>query len=60
MHAAGALWTIIVAVVVLIIAWVLVERFAPDPTLAWLGKIVIFLVAVWIVIFKVLPMIGIS
>lgn len=43
----------------LIIAWVLVERFAPDPTLALIAKIIIFLAMVGIVLMKLLPMAGI-
>lgn len=57
--ATGGLMGLLAVVGGLIIAWVLVERFAPDPTLALIAKIIIFLAMVGIVLMKLLPMAGI-
>ncbi len=57
MHGLPALVPIIIKLAIAIIAWVCVERFAPDPLLAKICKIIIF-VAVLVVI--VLPLLGVG
>jgi membrane associated rhomboid family serine protease len=47
------------AVAVLIICYVLLVRFSPDPTLTLICQILLFLAAVWVVVKLVLPLVGI-
>jgi len=54
------LFQIIVIVAILVIAWYILERFSPDATVTLICKILIFLVALWVVVFKVLPLAGVS
>ena len=51
---------LIIIVAVLLIAWVLVERFSPDATITYICKIVIFVVALLVIIQKLLPAVGVS
>lgn len=59
MHTQG-FFQIIVIVCVLIVVWMLATKFSPDPLITKIVQIVIFLVALWVAFFKVLPMAGIS
>lgn len=52
-----ALVPIIVKVAIAIIAWFVVERFAPDPLLAKICKIIIFVVVLVVI---VLPLLGVG
>lgn len=47
---------LIITIAALIIAWFVVERFAPDPLLALICKVIIFVIAV----IKLLPLLGVS
>ena len=51
---------LIIAVAVLIIAWLVVARFSPDPLITKIAQIVIFIVALVLVFRMVLPLVGIS
>jgi hypothetical protein len=51
---------LILAVAVLLIAWVLVERFSPDATIAYICKIVIFVFALILILKLLLPLIGVG
>ena len=51
---------LIIAVAVLIIAWLVVARFSPDPLITKIAQIVIFIVALVLVFRMVLPLAGIS
>jgi hypothetical protein len=51
---------LIIAVAVLLIAWVLVERFSPDATITYIGKIVIFVFALILILRLLGPMVGFS
>lgn len=56
----GALVSIIIAVAVLLIAWFIVERFSPDPLVSKIAKVIIFLVALYLILTKLLPIVGAS
>lgn len=51
---------IIVIICVLVVVWMLATRFSPDPMVTKIIQIVIFLIALYVAFFKVLPMAGIS
>jgi hypothetical protein len=51
---------IIIAVAVLIIAWMIIERFSPDPLITKIAQIGIFVVALLLVLKLVLPLAGVS
>ena len=55
-----AYFQIIMIIVVLIVAWWVAERFSPDPLILKIVQIVIFLVALYVIFFKILPMAGVS
>jgi len=55
-----SLINLIVAVAVLIIAWLIVGRFSPDPLLTKICQVVIFVVALVLVLKLVLPLVGMS
>ena len=55
-----SLFQIAVIVCVLIVAWLLATRFSPDPLVTKIVQIILFLVALYVVIFKVLPLAGVS
>lgn len=57
---ASGLLSLIVIVAILIIAWIIVERFSPDPTITLIAKIVIFVAALYILLAKMLPLAGVS
>lgn len=55
-----AFFQIIVIIAVLIVVWLLATRFSPDPLITKIVQIVIFLIALYVAFFKVLPMAGLS
>ena len=55
-----SLFQIIVIVAVLIVAYLVAERFSTDPTITKIVQIILFLVALWVVIFKILPLAGVA
>lgn len=57
---AHTFFQIIVIVAVLIVVWLLATRFSPDPLITKIIQIVIFLIALYVAFFKVLPMAGVS
>lgn len=57
---AHAFFQIIVIVCVLIAVYMLAVKFSPDPTVTKIVQIVIFLIALYVAFFKVLPMAGVS
>jgi hypothetical protein len=56
----GGLVELIIAIAVLIVAWMVIQRFSPDPLITKIAQIIIFVVAVVIVLRMVLPLAGIS
>ncbi len=56
----SALISLIVAICILIVAWLCVERFSPDPLITKICQIIIFIIALYLVVQKVLPMVGVS
>ena len=57
---ASGLISLIVVVAVLIIAWIVVARFSPDPLITKIAQIVIFVIALIVILTKLLPMAGVS
>ncbi len=55
-----SLFQVIVIICVLLIAWWCLQRFSPDPLVTKIGQVIIFLVALFLIITKLLPMVGIS
>jgi hypothetical protein len=51
---------IIIAVAVLIIAWMIIDRFSPDPLITKICQIAIFVVALLLILKLVLPLAGVS
>jgi hypothetical protein len=51
---------IIIAVAVLIVAWMIIERFSPDPLITKICQIAIFVIALLMVLKLVLPLAGVS
>lgn len=56
----GGLVQLIIAIAVLIVAWMVIARFSPDPLITKIAQIIIFVVAVVIVLRMVLPLAGIN
>jgi hypothetical protein len=56
----GGLVQLIIAIAVLIVAWMVIQRFSPDPLITKIAQIIIFVVAVVIVLRMVLPLAGIN
>jgi hypothetical protein len=54
------LFQIIVIVCVLLVAWWVVQRWSPDPLVTKIAQVILFLIALWVVFFKILPLAGIS
>lgn len=52
----GILIPLLIIVAVALILWYVVERFAPDPLIANICKVVIFIVALIAVTNKLLPL----
>ena len=59
MHA-QAFFQIIVIIAVLVVVYLVAVRFSPDPLVTRIVQIVVFLIALWVAFFKVLPMAGIG
>jgi hypothetical protein len=55
-----SIMNLIIAVAVLIIAWMIIERFSPDPLITKICQIGIFVVALLLVLKLVLPLAGVS
>ncbi len=55
-----ALFQIIIALCVLLVAWWCLERFSPDALITRIGQVIIFLIALFVIITRILPMVGIS
>jgi hypothetical protein len=51
---------IIIAVAVLIVAWLIIERFSPDPLITKICQIAIFVIALIMILKLVLPLAGVS
>jgi hypothetical protein len=51
---------IIIAVAVLIIAWMIIDRFSPDPLITKICQIAIFVIALLLILKLVLPLAGVS
>ena len=56
----GGLVNLIIVIAVLIVAWMVVARFSPDPLITKIAQIIIFVVAVVIVLRMILPLAGIN
>jgi hypothetical protein len=50
---------VIIAICILIVAWLVVQRFSPDPLITKICQIIIFVIALVIVIEKILPLAGV-
>ena len=60
MHALTPLLVpLVITVAVALICWFIVERFSPDPLITQICKIIIFVVVLFAIIVKLLPLIGI-
>lgn len=55
-----AIVSIIIICAILIAAWLVVERFSPDPLITKLAQIGIFIIALIVVVTKLLPLAGVS
>ncbi len=55
-----ALFGIIVIICILLIAYWLLQRFSPDALITQIGGVIIFLIALWVIVSKVLPLAGVS
>ena len=55
-----ALFNIIVIICVLMVVWWAAARWSPDPLITKIIQVVIFLVALYVAFFKVLPMAGVT
>jgi len=51
---------LIVAVAILIIAWFITERFSPDPLITKIVQVILFLIALFLIIKLLLPLVGVS
>jgi hypothetical protein len=51
---------IIIAVAVLIVAWMIIDRFSPDPLITKICQIAIFVIALLLILKLVLPLAGVS
>jgi hypothetical protein len=51
---------LVIAVAVLIIAWMIIERFSPDPLITKICQIGIFVIALLLILKLVLPLAGVS
>lgn len=50
---------LIIAVAVLIVAWFVIERFSPDPLITKICQIIIFIIALFLIVKKLLPLVGV-
>jgi len=51
------LLVLIVVVAVLIVAWFVIERFSPDPLITKICQIIIFLIALFVMVKQLLPLV---
>lgn len=56
----NALIQLIIVIAVLIVAWLVLERFSPDPLITRICQIIIFVIALLVVVKMLLPMVGVS
>lgn len=56
----NALIQLIIVIAVLIVAWLVLERFSPDPLITRICQIIIFVIALLLVVKMLLPMVGVS
>jgi len=57
---AQGLFNIIVIICVLMVAWWAAIKWAPDPLITKIIQVAIFLVALYVAFFKILPMAGVT
>jgi len=55
-----AIVKLLIAVAILIIAWFITERFSPDPLITKIVQVLLFLIALFLIIKLLLPMVGVS
>lgn len=60
MHGSQVIFQLIVGLVILLACWFIAERFSPDPLITKLVQLALFLVALYLVVTKVLPLVGIG
>lgn len=51
------LFSLIIIVAVLVVIWWVLVRFSPDPLITKIGQVIIFIVALWLIIKKLLPLV---
>lgn len=56
----NSLVNLIVILAVLIVAWLVVARFSPDPLITKIAQIIIFVIALVVVLRMILPLAGVS
>lgn len=56
----SAILSVVIICCLLLAAWFVVERFSPDPLVTKLCQIAIFVIAVYLVVVKLLPLAGVS
>jgi hypothetical protein len=56
----GGLLNLIIVLAVLIVAWLVIVRFSPDPLITKICQIIIFVIALVVVLKMVLPLAGIG
>jgi hypothetical protein len=57
---AQGLFSIIVILCMLMVAWWAAARWSPDPLITKIIQVAIFLVALYVAFFKILPMAGVT
>lgn len=56
----AALLQIAIIVAILYVCWIVAVKFSPDETVTKIIQVILFLIAIYVVITKLLPMVGIS
>ena len=56
----GSLLNLIIVLAILIVAWLIIARFSPDPLITKICQIILFVIALVVVIKMVLPLAGVS
>lgn len=51
---------LLIGIAVLIIAWLVVQRFSPDPLITKIMQIVIFVIAMVLILTMLLPLAGVN
>ena len=54
------LFHIVIIVAVLIVAWFITERFSPDPLITKIVQVILFVIALFVIVSKVLPLAGVA